>query len=84
MKWLLLILGIIADLIGSACMKLSDGFVKLYPSICTFICRATAIAVFLLALKKLDLSFAYTIWSGIGIMGVTIIGIIYFKSLIIL
>ncbi|HOI39299.1 MAG TPA: SMR family transporter [Methanobacterium sp.] len=32
------------------------------------------------ALKKFDLSFAYAIWAGLGIFGVSIIGIMYFKE----
>ena len=80
MKWLLLSIGIIAELCGSTCMKMSHGFTKLFPSIFTFIFWAIGLTVFLFALKKFDLSFAYAIWAGVGIMGVSIIGIVYFKE----
>lgn len=80
MKWLLLLIGILAELSGSTCMKLSKGFTKLYPSIFTFVFWAIGLTVFLFALKKFDLSFAYAIWAGLGIMGVSIIGIVYFKE----
>lgn len=80
MKWLLLAIGIIAELMGSTCMKMSDGFTKLYPSILTFVFWAIGIAIFMFALKKFDLSFAYAIWAGLGIFGVSIIGIMYFKE----
>lgn len=80
MKWLLLLLGIIAELIGSTCMKMSQGFTKTYPSIFTFIFWGIGLTVFLFALKKFDLSFAYAIWAGLGIMGVSIIGMVYFKE----
>jgi small multidrug resistance pump len=80
MKWLLLSIGIVAELCGSTCMKLSKGFTKLYPSILTFVFWAIGLTIFLFALKKFDLGFAYAIWAGLGIMGVSIIGIIYFKE----
>jgi small multidrug resistance pump len=80
MKWLLLSIGIVAELCGSTCMKLSKGFTKLYPSILTFVFWAIGLTIFLFALKKFDLSFAYAIWAGLGIMGVSIIGILYFKE----
>ena len=32
------------------------------------------------ALKEFDLNFAFVIWSGLGIIGVSIIGILYFKE----
>ena len=80
MKWLLLLIGIIAELAGSTCMKMSYGFTKLYPSILTFIFWAIGLTIFLFALKKFDLSFAYAIWAGLGIMGVAVIGMVYFKE----
>ena len=80
MKWILLSIGIIAELFGSTCMKMSQGFTRLYPSIFTFIFWALGLTMFLFALKKFDLSFAYAVWAGVGIMGVSIIGIIFFKE----
>ena len=80
MKWLLLSVGIVAELFASTCMKMSQGFTKLYPSIFTFVFWAIGLTIFLFALKKFDLSFAYAIWAGIGIMGVSIIGMVYFKE----
>lgn len=80
MKWLLLAFGIIAELCGSTCMKMSHGFTKLYPSILTFVFWAIGLTIFLFALKKFDLSYAYAIWAGLGIMGVSIIGMIFFKE----
>ncbi len=80
MKWMLLSIGIIAELCGSTCMKMSEGFTKLYPSIFTFVFWAIGLTIFLFALKKFDLSFAYAIWAGLGIMGVSIIGIVFFKE----
>ncbi|MCK4662336.1 MAG: QacE family quaternary ammonium compound efflux SMR transporter [Bacteroidales bacterium] len=77
---MLLSIGIIAELCGSTCMKMSEGFTKLYPSIFTFVFWAIGLTIFLFALKKFDLSFAYAIWAGLGIMGVSIIGIVFFKE----
>jgi len=80
MKWILLSIGIIAELSGSTCMKMSQGFTKLYPSIFTFVFWVIGLAAFILALKKFDLSFAYAVWAGLGIMGISIIGIVFFKE----
>ncbi|MBN2039213.1 MAG: multidrug efflux SMR transporter [Spirochaetes bacterium] len=80
MKWVLLLFGILAELCGSTCMKMSEGFTRVYPSILTFVFWAIGLTVFLFALRKFDLSFAYAIWAGLGIMGVSIIGILFFKE----
>ena len=80
MKWLLLSIGIIAELVGSTCMKMSVGFTKMYPSIFTFVSWGVGLTVFMFALKEFDLSFAYAIWAGLGILGVSLIGILFFKE----
>lgn len=80
MKWLLLMLGIVTEVSSVTCMKLSDGFSKLLPSVLTFVFMGISLAIFILALKRFDLSFAYAIWAGLGIAIVAIIGILYFKE----
>ena len=80
MKWFLLALGILFELGGSTCMKLSYGFTKIYPSILTFVFWGMSFSVFILALKYFDLSFAYAIWAGLGILLVSLVGMIYFKE----
>ncbi len=80
MKWMLLFTGIVAELLGSTFMKMSDGFTKTYPSVLTFVFWAIGLTIFVFALKKFDLSFAFAIWAGFGILGVSIIGIVFFKE----
>lgn len=80
MRWLLLATAIMAELCGSTCMKLSNGFSNLYPSILTFVFWGISFTIFIFALKHFDLSFIYAIWAGIGILLVSIIGMAYFKE----
>lgn len=80
MRWLLLSIGILTELAGSTCMKLSNGFTNVYASILTFVFWGISFSVFIFALKHFDLSFAYAIWAGIGIMLVSVIGMAYFKE----
>ncbi len=80
MGWLFLSIGILAELGGSTCMKLSEGFTKLYPSICVFLFYSASFSVFIFALKHFNLSFAYAIWAGLGIMLVSAIGMIFFNE----
>ncbi|MBN1432045.1 MAG: multidrug efflux SMR transporter [Methanomicrobiaceae archaeon] len=80
MRWLLLSVGILTELCGSTCMKLSDGFSNIYASVLTFVFWGISFTVFIFALKEFDLSFAYAIWAGLGILLVSLIGMIYFKE----
>ncbi len=80
MRWLLLSIAIMAELGGSTCMKLSNGFDNLIPSVLTFIFWGISFSIFILALKHFDLSFIYAIWAGLGIVLVSAIGMIWFKE----
>ncbi len=66
--------------IGTTSMKLSDGFTKLVPSILIFLFYAASFVGLTFALKGIDVSLAYAIWSGIGIVIIATIGFLYFKE----
>jgi len=61
-------------------MKFSEGFSRLIPSILIFIFYGFSFAAFTLALKHIDLSFAYAVWAGLGVLLISTIGILYFKE----
>lgn len=80
MGWILLLIGILTEVAGSTCMKLSQGFTNLYFSVFVFVFYGISFSVFIFALKHFDLSFAYAIWAGIGIMLVSALGMIFFNE----
>ncbi|MGO9108340.1 MAG: DMT family transporter [Thermoguttaceae bacterium] len=59
-------------------MKLSEGFTKLFPSVMIFVCYAAAFTFVTFAIRKIEISVAYTVWSGVGTILVAMIGILYF------
>jgi len=76
----LLLLAIVFEVFGTTCMKLSEGFSKLLPSILIFVFYAISFTFFTFALKKLDVSIAYAIWAGLGTALITVIGIYWFRE----
>jgi small multidrug resistance pump len=80
MSWLFLTLAIVLEVCGTTCMKLSEGFSRLIPSILIFVFYGLSFAAFTLALKHIDLSFAYAVWAGLGVLLIGTIGILYFKE----
>lgn len=80
MYWLYLALAIVLEVCGTTCMKLSDGFSKLTPSVLLFIFYGLSFAAFVFALKRIDVSVAYAIWAGLGVLLISIVGIVYFKE----
>jgi small multidrug resistance pump len=80
MQWVYLILAIFFEVLGTTCMKLSQGFTKTLPSVLIFIFYGACFSVLTLALKKIDVSLAYAVWSGVGTALIAIIGILWFKE----
>ena len=80
MSWVFLLLAIVFEVSGATSMKLSEGFSKVAPSILVFVLYALSIAAFIYALKGINLSFAYAVWAGAGVLIVGAIGILYFKE----
>ncbi|KJZ14681.1 membrane protein [Marinomonas sp. S3726] len=78
--WTLLIIGICFEVVGSLCLKLSHGFHHLVPSILSFCFFALALTMINLSVKTLDISTAYAVWSGAGIVIITFIGTIWFAE----
>ena len=80
MTWLYLVLAILLEVCGTTCMKLSEGFTKTVPSILLFVFYTLSFGMLTLALKKLDVSVAYAVWSGMGTALIATIGILWFKE----
>jgi small multidrug resistance pump len=78
--WLILALGIVFEVIGTICMKLADGFQKLWPSVLVFVFYLSCLVCLIFVLKKMQVSVAYAIWSGAGTALIAIIGMIWFKE----
>jgi len=80
MKWLLLFLAILFEVVGTTMMKLSNGFTKPIYSVFIFVCYLGSLSLLTLALKYFQVSMAYAIWSGIGIITIVIIGHLFFNE----
>ena len=78
MAWIYLSIAIVLEVAGTTCMKLSDGFEKILPSIGVGVFYLAAMAMMILAVKSLEIGTVYAIWSGAGTAIITIIGVIFF------
>jgi len=78
--WGYLIIAIILEVCGTTSMKLSQGFTRLGPSLAIFVFYALSFGLLTLALKAIDVSVAYAIWSGVGTALIAAIGMVWFKE----
>ncbi|MHC5828190.1 MAG: DMT family transporter, partial [Nostoc sp.] len=75
-SWIYLIAAIVFEVSGTTCMKLSQGFTKIVPSVLIFVFYGLCFSFLTLALKRLEVSVAYSVWAGLGTILIAIIGII--------
>lgn len=80
MPWFYLCLAIIFEVGGTTSMKLSEGFTRLFPSVLMLVFYLGSFTFLTLSLKNLDVSVAYAIWSGVGIVIITLIGFFVFQE----
>jgi small multidrug resistance pump len=78
--WLYLAAAILFEVAGTTAMKLAQGFTRPLPSVLIFVFYALAFVVLTLTLKKMDISVAYSVWSGVGTALIAAIGIFWFQE----
>lgn len=79
--WFYLAWAILLEVAGTTSMKLSKGFTNLVPSILLFVSYMASFVALTFALRRIDVSVAYAIWSGVGTALIATIGILYVREL---
>lgn len=80
MGYLYLAIAIIAEVVATSALKASDEFTKVTPSVVVVIGYGVAFYCLSLVLKTIPVGVAYAIWSGLGIVLVSIVGLVVFKQ----
>lgn len=78
--WFYLLIAIITEVLGITSMKLSQGFTQIIPSICIFVFYGISLCCLSISLKRLEVGFAYAIWSALGTLLIFLIGVTYFQE----
>ena len=79
-SWIYLIAAILFEVSGTTCMKLSQGFTRILPSVLIFVFYGLCFTFLTFDLKRLEVSVAYSVWAGLGTILIAIIGIIWFRE----
>lgn len=71
MKWLYLLIAIVAEVVGTSALKASQGFTVLLPSVLVVVGYGAAFYFLSLTLSSISVGIAYALWSGIGIVKIS-------------
>src|SRR3954447_26690647 len=80
MCWVWLFLAISLEVAATVFMKLSEGFTKIVPTVIMTALDVVSFVPLAIALKKMDVSVAYAVWSAVGTAMVTLVGVFLFKE----
>ena len=74
MNWLYLAIAIVSEVIATSALKAADGFTKPWPSAVVVVGYVLAFYFLSLTLRTIPVGIAYAVWSGVGIVLVSIVG----------
>ncbi|MEI7428821.1 MAG: SMR family transporter [Betaproteobacteria bacterium] len=81
-NWAFLFVAIVSETIATSALKSSEEFTRFWPSVIVVAGYAAAFYFLAQTLKTIPLGVAYAIWSGVGIVLITLAGwLIYGQKL---
>ncbi len=80
LAWSLLLLAGLVEIVFAISLKYNQGFTRLLPSAVTVASGGISLYLLMLAIKFLPVGTAYAVWTGMGAVGVAILGIVLFKE----
>lgn len=78
MKWVYLLLAIVSEVVATSALQSSESFSRLWPSVLTVVGYGVAFYLLSLTLRELPVGIAYAIWSGVGIVLVSLAAVVLF------
>ena len=78
--WVLLLLAIGSEVIGTSCLKLSQGFSRPVPTLIVLSAYAISMTLMSRVVQVLPMGLTYALWSGIGIVAIVLIGLLVYRQ----
>ena len=80
MAWIWLTLAGLLEIVWAVGLKYTDGFSRLVPSVITGAAMLASVYFLALAVRTIPIGTGYAVWTGIGAVGVAILGMILFNE----
>ena len=78
MAWAWLSLAGLLEVVWAVGLKYTEGFTRLVPSAITAVAMIGSVYFLALAVRAIPIGTAYAVWTGIGAVGVAILGMVLF------
>ena len=80
--YLYLSVAIVAEVIATSALRAAAGFTVLLPSAISIVGYVVAFYFLSLTLKSMPVGVAYAIWSGVGIVLVSLVALVIYKQVL--
>ena len=80
MPWLWLTLAGLLEIVWAIGLKYTDGFTRPLPSVITVLAMIGSVYFLALAVRSIPIGTGYAVWTGIGAVGVAILGMVLFDE----
>ena len=78
--WATLLAAICLEVVGTSLLQASSQFSKLWPTVGMGVCYLGAFYCLSLTLRTMPVGIAYAVWSGLGVVLISLIGMVLFKQ----
>ncbi len=81
MGYFYLFIAIVGEVIATTYLKSTNNFTEFMPTTYVVVGYGTAFYFMMLAMKTIPIAITYSIWAGIGISAITILGALKYKEI---
>ena len=78
--WILLLMAIAAEVLGTSLLKLSAGFSRPLPSLLVVAAYSTSMLLLSRVVQTIPLGITYAMWSGVGIVAIVLVGLLAYRQ----
>jgi quaternary ammonium compound-resistance protein SugE len=78
MAWIWLVAAGLLEIVWAIGLKYTAGFTRLAPSLITLAAMAASVYCLAVAVRTIPIGTGYAVWTGIGAVGVAILGMVLF------
>lgn len=76
----MLLVAIVLEVIGTTALQMSQQFTRLGPTVVLVVCYAAAFYCLSVTLRVIPVGIAYAIWSALGIVLISVVGLVFFRQ----
>ena len=81
MVYLYLLIAILTEVAATSALKSSEEFTRLLPSLIVVVGYVVSFYSLALVLRDLPIGITYAVWSGVGVVLITMIGVVLYKEI---